>query len=77
MRSTGLGDPRDTAASTPSTTPIAMLATESQTVLTRPRRIVGQNRNSPVVPQSMRPRANEITMKAAKAAISPTASIRP
>ena len=57
--------------------PIAMLATESQTVLTRPCRMVGQNRNSPAVRQSMRPRAKETTMNAASAAISAAASIRP
>ena len=42
-RSTGLGEPRATAQSTPSTMPVAMLATDIHIVLTRPKRILGQN----------------------------------
>src|ERR1700733_13158109 len=52
-RSTGLGEPRATAQSTPMTMPIAMQATDIHSVLTRPRRMRGQVRNLRFVDQSM------------------------
>ena len=65
------------AQSTPMTMPMAMQAIDIQIVLTRPRMMEGQMRNSRVVAQSICPSAKALTRSTPTPTMTTTAVMRP